>query len=97
MDPLINQLDKRIEFDNRVIGQIRMQNEVLQWMFENRHMLPQALIDSLVRRMERLHENMMLVEPTLAPPPVPTYWDEKAKDRHEEFKEEDARSRGEVT
>lgn len=93
MEPLLKQLDKRIEFDNRVIGQIRMQNEVLQWMFENRALLPQSLIDSLVRRMERLHENTMIGEPTLAPP----YWDEKAKDRREEFKEEDARSRGEVT
>lgn len=26
----------------------------------------------------------------------PTYWDEKKKDRREEFKEEDARSRGEL-
>jgi hypothetical protein len=67
-------------------GQMQMQTAVVIWINQNREVLPDAMILSLMAAMDAARSK----------PVEPTYWDEKSKDRREEFKEEDARSRGGV-
>jgi hypothetical protein len=69
-------------------GQMQMQTVVLQWLNRNAEKLPSDLMQNLADHMEFSRLRL--------PSPPPTYWDEKSKERRDEFAEEDARSRGEA-
>jgi hypothetical protein len=62
---LMSNLDKRLEWDNRYIGQQLMQRTVLRWALSHRVHLPQLLRDSLVRTMQGALDAAMVERPAV--------------------------------
>lgn len=61
-------LNKRMEWDNRMIGMQTMHNTVLRWLLDHRRDVPALHRDSLMRIMQGAIDSAMLEQPPLLPP-----------------------------